>query len=248
MVFQAECFQLFKKALLEKDRFELKKGERVVMSKVKGLLFDLDGVIVDTAKYHYLAWKDLAEELGIEFTQEDNERLKGVSRMRSFEIILEIGKRDMAEDEKEAFCTKKNDVYLEYIYKLKEEEILPGVYRFLTDAREKGYKIALGSASKNARLILEKLGIMSLFDELVDGNLVSKAKPDPEVFAKGAEVLGLKNDECIVFEDAVAGIEAAHNAGMKAVGIGTKENLPEADIVMPGLDGILVDEVIARLG
>lgn len=217
------------------------------MKEIKGLLFDLDGVIVDTAKYHYLAWKQLADELGVDFTIKDNERLKGVSRMRSFEIILEIGGLTMAEEEKEKNCAKKNDVYLEYIYKLKSEEVLPGVRTFLTDARNKGYKLALGSASKNSRLILEKLEIMDFFDEIVDGTVVSKAKPDPEVFAKGAEFLKLPYDSCIVFEDAVAGIEAAHNAGMLAVGIGTVENLPEADILLPGLNNITIDEIINKL-
>lgn len=217
------------------------------MNEIKGLLFDLDGVIVDTAKYHYLAWKKLTDELGVNFTQKDNERLKGVSRMRSFEIILEIGGLTMTEEEKESNCTKKNDVYLEYIYQLKAEELLPGVRKFLSEAREKGYKLALGSASKNSRLILEKLEIMDFFDEIVDGTVVSKAKPDPEVFTKGADVLGLPYSSCIVFEDAAAGITAAHNAGMLAVGIGTAENLPEADILLPGLDNITIEEIIKKL-
>lgn len=217
------------------------------MNEIKGLLFDLDGVIVDTAKYHYLAWKKLADELGVNFTINDNERLKGVSRMRSFEIILEIGGITMSEEEKEKNCAKKNDVYLEYIYQLKSDEVLPGVNKFLIDARNKGYKIALGSASKNSRLILEKLEIMDLFDEIVDGTVVSKAKPDPEVFSKGAEVLNLPYDSCIVFEDAAAGIEAAHNAGMMAVGIGTIENLPEANILLPGLNNITIEEIIKKL-
>lgn len=217
------------------------------MKEIKGLLFDLDGVIVDTAKYHYLAWKKLSDELGVNFTIKDNERLKGVSRMRSFEIILEIGGITMAEEEKEKNCTRKNDVYLDYIYQLRSDEVLPGVTKFLSECRESGYKIALGSASKNARLILEKLEIMELFDEIVDGTVVSKAKPDPEVFTKGAEVLGLTYDSCIVFEDAEAGIEAAHNAGMKAVGIGTFENLPMADMLLPGLENITIEAIIKKL-
>lgn len=217
------------------------------MEEIKGLLFDLDGVIVDTAKYHYLAWKQLADELGITFTKKDNERLKGVSRLRSFEIILELGGRTMSDEEKEKYCTKKNEIYLSYIKELKSDEVLPGVIDFLTDARRKGYKLALGSASKNSRLILEKLEILNLFDEIVDGTVVSKAKPDPEVFLQCANKLKLPKDSCIVFEDAAAGIEAAHNAGMRAVGIGTAENLPQADMLLPGLYNITIDEIRNKL-
>ncbi len=215
--------------------------------RYKGLLFDLDGVIVDTAKYHFLAWKELADELGIDFTIEDNERLKGVSRMASFEIILEIGKRSMEQQEKEFYCDRKNKIYVEYIRKLDKDEILPGVEAFLKDARQKGYRTALGSASKNSRLILDRLGINDLFDEIVDGTKVSRAKPDPEVFMKGAESLGLEYGECIVFEDAVAGIQAAHNGGMKGVGIGSADILTEADMVMPGFSGVNIDDVVSEL-
>ena len=213
----------------------------------KGLLFDLDGVIVDTAKYHFLAWKKLADELQIPFDEKDNERLKGVSRMASFEIILSLGNRSMTEDEKEACCKKKNDIYVDYIQKLEQNEILPGVKEFILDAKENGYKIALGSASKNAPLILDRLDIQNLFDEVIDGTKVSKAKPDPEVFLKGAEALQIAPENCIVFEDSTAGIEAAHNGQMKTVGIGKKENLLEADIVIPGFTGIkieLLDKVL----
>ncbi len=217
------------------------------MNQVKGLIFDLDGVIVDTAKYHYLAWKDLADELNIVFTEKDNERLKGVSRLKSLEIILEIGNQSMSEEEKEKYCSKKNDAYLEYIYRLKEEEVLPGVKKFLQDARSKGYKIALGSASKNANLILSKLNLLTFFDSIIDGTKVEKAKPDPEVFLLGAKELNLHAKECIVFEDAVAGVEAAHNGGMKAVGIGTPENLPNAELCIPGLKDIHMEDLISQL-
>lgn len=214
------------------------------MKTYKGLIFDLDGVVVDTAKYHFQAWKKLADELDIPFSKEDNERLKGVSRKASFEIILEIGKRDMSQEEKEFYCEKKNNVYVSYIQQLDESEILPGVKEFLTDAREKGYKIALGSASKNSLLILNRLGISGLFDAIVDGTKVSRAKPDPEVFLKGAQELKVSCENCIVFEDAQAGIEAAHNAGMKAVGIGEKAILTKADTVFGGFEGITVDDVL----
>ncbi len=213
----------------------------------KGLLFDLDGVIVDTAKYHYIAWKEIAEELGINFTEEDNERLKGVSRVRSFEIILEIGNCTMPEEEQEFYRTKKNEVYLSYILKMEEDEILPGVRKFLIDVKKKGYRIALGSASKNSRVILDRLHLTDLFDAIVDGTKVAKAKPDPEVFLRGAKELGLEAGECIVFEDAFAGIEAAHAGNMKAVGIGSKELLPEADYHMPGFEGITIEEIEEKL-
>ena len=207
----------------------------------KGLLFDLDGVIVDTAKYHYLAWKQLAAELGIQFDEKDNERLKGVSRMANFEIILSLDSRTMPQEEKEACCKKKNDIYVAYINKLQQEEILPGVREFIEDTRKKGYKIALGSVSKNAPLILERLAITDLFDKIIDGTKVEKAKPDPEVFLKGAQELEIQPEDCIVFEDSVAGIEAAHNGGMKAVGIGKKVMLSESDLVIPGFANIDID-------
>ncbi len=218
------------------------------MGKIKGLLFDLDGVIVDTAKYHYLAWKELADMLNIPFTEKDNERLKGVSRMKSFEIILEIGGLELSEDEKEKYCGIKNEIYLEYIRKLRKEEVLPGVNVFLADARRKGYRMALGSASKNAGVILSGLNLTEAFDAVIDGTKVKTAKPDPEVFLLGAKELGLNREACIVFEDARAGVEAAHNAGMKAVGIGTKESLPNADICIPGLFGTNIEELIRQLG
>lgn len=210
----------------------------------KGLLFDLDGVLADTAKYHFLAWREIAGELGIEFTVKDNERLKGVSRERSFEIVLEVGNKTMAKEEQKKYCERKNERYLSYIQKMEADEILPGVRAFLEDARKKGYLISLGSASKNSALILDRLNITHYFDAVIDGTKVTKAKPDPEVFVKGAEALGLPCNSCIVFEDAEAGIEAAHRGGMKAIGVGTKENLPEADIVIPGFLGLTVDDIL----
>lgn len=213
----------------------------------KALLFDLDGVLVDTAKYHYIAWKELAGELGIPFTEQDNERLKGVSRTRSLEIILELGNRAMSEEEKVACCERKNRTYVGYISRMEEDEVLPGVKDFLEDVRAKGYAIALGSASKNTALILERLHLTDYFDAIVDGTKVSRAKPDPEVFLRGAAELGALPEECIVFEDAAAGIHAAHRGGMKAVGIGTRVALPEADFHMTGFVGAAIEEIEAGL-
>ena len=189
----------------------------------------------------------MARELGIPFTQRDNERLKGVSRMRSFEIILEIGNRTMSEEEKLSYCTRKNDIYLSYIDKLRKDEVLPGAREFLEAARAAGIGVALGSASKNAPRILDKLELTHLFDAIMDGTVVSTAKPDPEVFTKGAEALNLPYESCVVFEDSEAGIEAAHRGGMKAVGVGRKEDLPEADTWISVFAGLTPDDILAML-
>jgi beta-phosphoglucomutase len=205
----------------------------------KGAIFDLDGVIVDTAKYHYLAWKWLAEQWGFEFTEADNERLKGVSRTRSLEIVLEIGGIELSAEEKERKAAEKNERYLEYIRRMDESELLPGAKEYLLKLRGKGVRIALGSASKNAMFILDKVGIAGLFDAVVDGTKVSKAKPDPEVFLVGCRELGLSPEDCIVFEDAEAGVEAAVAAGIYVVGIGSSDILREADLVIGGLDALV---------
>lgn len=212
-----------------------------MLENMKGAIFDLDGVIVDTAKYHYLAWASLADELGFKFTEEDNERLKGVSRMRSLDILLEVGGLEFEEAEKQAMAEKKNRLYVEYISRLEESEPLPGVKEYLTGLRSRGIGIALGSASKNAEFILNKLNITDLFDAVVDGNKVSLAKPDPEVFLIAAQEIGLQPDECVVFEDAEAGVQAGKAAGMKVVGIGKPEVLKEADLVVKGLYELLTD-------
>jgi beta-phosphoglucomutase len=205
------------------------------MNKIKACLFDLDGVVVDTAKYHYLAWSRLAKSLGFDFTEKDNERLKGVSRMRSLEILLSIGKVNPSEEEKLKMAQEKNNWYVEYISKLDESEILPGVKDFLIELRQNGIKIALGSASKNSMMILNNLNLTSYFDAIVDGNKVSKAKPDPEVFLLGASELEVQPSQCVVFEDAQAGIDAAKAANMKVIGIGQKDVLLNADKIFEGL-------------
>lgn len=210
------------------------------MATIKACLFDLDGVIVDTAKFHYQAWKTLATGLNIDFTEHDNERLKGVSRMRSLEIILEIGGVTLPEDEQVTLATRKNEVYLEDVHRMTEADVLPGVRRFLEECRAAGLKTALGSASKNARLILERVQLLPLFDAIVDGTDVANAKPDPEVFLKGAEALGVAPAECVVFEDAVAGLEAARNGGMHCIGVGDASILSDADFVIPGFEEMTV--------
>ncbi len=211
------------------------------MSTIKACIFDLDGVIVDTAVYHYKAWKRLADQLGFDFTEHDNELLKGVSRVRSLQIILGIGGVTKTEAEQEQLATLKNTWYVEMINKMQPSEILPGAKEFLEDCRAAGIKTALGSASKNAGTILQKVGIEHLFDAVIDGNKVSKAKPDPEVFIKGADAVGVDVHECVVFEDAIAGVEAAIAGGMKCVGIGSPDVLGEADLVISGLNKMTLE-------
>ncbi|KWX74989.1 beta-phosphoglucomutase [Paenibacillus riograndensis] len=206
-----------------------------MLEHMKGAIFDLDGVIVDTAKYHYLAWRSLAADLGFEFTEAHNERLKGVSRMRSLDILLEIGGLEFDEAEKAGMAERKNRRYVDYISRLDDSELLPGVREYLGRLKERGIGIALGSASKNAIFILNKLKITGLFDAVVDGNTVSRAKPDPEVFQTACRRLGLQPADCVVFEDAEAGVAAARAAGMRVVGIGKREMLAGADVVITGL-------------
>lgn len=199
----------------------------------KAFIFDLDGVIVDTAKYHFLAWQKISDTLGIEFTPEHNEHLKGVSRIRSLDLILELGKVKASQDDKNHWLRQKNDDYLAYIDRMDESEILDGVLNILQFLKEKDQPIALGSASKNARPILEKVKLIHFFDAIVDGNDVTNAKPDPEVFLQAARLLKITPECSIVFEDSVAGIKAANIAHMTSVGIGDKAILHEAQYSFP---------------
>jgi beta-phosphoglucomutase len=211
---------------------------------IKGFIFDLDGVLVDTADFHYQAWQKLANTLGFEIDLELNEQLKGISRMASLEVILKHGKVSLTEEEKNHWATEKNNWYLNLVEQMTPADVLPGVLTFLENTKKAGLKIALGSASKNAPIILEKVGIAHFFDALIDGNHVSKSKPDPEVFLKGAVALKLENEECIVFEDAFAGIQAAHAAHMKTVGIGKKADLPAADLLYENTSQLDLNQVL----
>lgn len=208
---------------------------------IKAIIFDLDGVIVDTAIFHYQAWKRLANEYGFDFTLEHNERLKGVSRLESLDILLSVGGIEIKSDEeKNRIANKKNEWYREYILKMTPNDILPGVKNFLVDLKNSNYKIAIGSSSKNTNTLLERIGFDTFFDAVVDGLQISKSKPDPEVFLKAAQKLDVDPKNCIVFEDAVAGIEAAKRAGMIAIGVGKYENLPNADKVIPDFKNMSV--------
>jgi beta-phosphoglucomutase len=219
------------------------------MNKIKACIFDLDGVIVDTAKYHFKAWRRLANELGFDFSEEDNEKLKGVSRVESLNLILEWGGKTVEEDQKAILAQQKNDWYLEFIEKMSPDEILPGVYRFIKRLKKKQVKVVLGSASKNAGFILEKIGLLPLFDVVIDGNKTTKSKPDPEVFLKGAEAVELLPKHCIVFEDAEKGIESALNGGFYTVGVGTNNDaLEDAHIIIPSFEYIDYEEVLDALG
>ena len=206
--------------------------------KPKACLFDLDGVLVDTAIYHFQAWKNLGKNFDYELSEEQNEELKGVSRVASLDRILTWAKKEASQVEKTAWLIEKNENYLDLISNMNPDEILPGVLAFLQAIKDQGYLIALGSASKNAEIILEKTGLITWFDAIIDGNHVQKSKPDPEVFLKGAEALGVSPEDCIVFEDASAGIEAAKRAGMKSIGIGDPIVLHEANKVIPSFLGI----------
>lgn len=210
-----------------------------MLNGMQGALFDLDGVIVDTAKYHFLAWRSLAEKLGFEFTEADNERLKGVSRVESLRILLEVGGIEATVEERLIMADNKNKEYVNYISQLDPSEILPGAKEYLELLRSQGVKIALGSASKNAEFILSKLNITDLFDAVIDGTKVSKAKPDPEVFLQASAALQLDPAKCVVFEDAEAGVQAGKAAGCQVVGIGSPDILKEADIVVAGLYELL---------
>ncbi|AQG79274.1 beta-phosphoglucomutase [Spirosoma montaniterrae] len=213
---------------------------------IKAFLFDLDGVIVDTAIYHYQAWRRLANELGFDISEEFNERLKGVSRTDSLDIILAHGGLTLSEARKTELATQKNEWYLELVSRMTSDDILPGVPNFFSQVRKAGLQTALGSVSKNAPLILERIGMNNVFDAIIDGNKISKGKPDPEVFTKGAAELEVSPAECVVFEDAVAGVEAGKRGGMYVVGLGSPDVLTQADLVAPSLETLTVDEVLAR--
>lgn len=215
---------------------------KVFNRQIEAAIFDLDGVIVDTAKYHYLAWKRLAHEVGIDLSIEDNERLKGVSRMDSLDIILALGNVQVSHQQKEQLADKKNSWFLEYVNQMTPSELLPGARELMVKLKQQGLKIALGSSSKNAPLVLRLLAIENLFDVIVDGTMVKNSKPDPEIFLLGATLLKLPPSACVVFEDAEAGVEAALTAGMKCIGIGSPKQLGKATKVVADLVDFSFDQ------
>lgn len=214
---------------------------------IEAVIFDLDGVITDTAEYHYLAWKQLGEELDIPFDREFNETLKGVSRTDSLERILTLGGKQDAftAQEKEALATKKNDHYVTLIQHISEQDLLPGIIAFLDEIRATGLKIGMASASKNALTVVEALGVRHYFDDIVDAATVAQSKPHPEVFLRAAEALGVAPERCIGVEDAAAGITAIHAAGMYAVGVGSETTLHEADYRVDSTDLLSLEQILA---
>lgn len=212
----------------------------------KGFVFDLDGVITDTAKFHYLAWKELAAELGISIDETFNETLKGISRMDSLDRILAHGNRenDFSLVEKEALAKQKNDEYVKLLADLSEKDLLPGVHDFLVQAKAHSIPCAVASASKNAPMILEKLGVSDFFGHIVDPETLKKGKPDPEIFIRAAESIHVAPEEAIGFEDAQAGVEGIKKAGMYAVGISTTDTLVGADLQVSSMTELDVEELI----
>jgi len=211
--------------------------------KISGCLFDMDGVIVDSAKHHFTAWKMLADELSIPFTLEDNKFLKGLSRIDSLEKILSLGLLELNSNTKLQLMEKKNSTYLDLVRSMDEQEILPGVKDLILELKREGVGVCLGSSSKNATVILKNLNLFNLFDGVVDGNHITLSKPDPEVFLKGAEILGVSPSECVVFEDAASGIEAALSGGFFALGIGDVAEVSRADAVVSDLCGMTLKKL-----
>jgi beta-phosphoglucomutase len=198
---------------------------------IKACIFDLDGVIVDTAHYHFLAWKRLANELGYNLTEAENEKLKGVSRMQSMDIVLDLAGISLNGSHKEMLADKKNQWFVDYVAQMHPDEIFPGVRKLIRELKSHGKKIGLASSSKNAQTVIRILQIENEFDTFVDGNMITHTKPHPEIFLLAAKKLGVKPADCIVFEDAEAGVEAARAAGMKCVGIGSPALLGKANKV-----------------
>ncbi len=216
------------------------------MAKTKAVIFDLDGVLVTTDNCHYEAWKQMADEQGIYFDRTINERLRGVSRMDSLNILLERAERKYSESEKIVLATRKNDLYVEKIQQLGQEALLPGALSTLDALKQMNVKVAIGSSSKNTPLILKQVGLSKAFDAVADGNGITRSKPDPEVFLLAAKLLGLAPDACLVVEDADAGIDAALAGGMRALGVGYARNHPGATMAAETLADIDLADLIAR--
>lgn len=213
---------------------------------IKGFIFDLDGVITDTAEYHYRGWKRLAEEEGLAFTREDNEHLRGIPRRESLMLILKD--RVYSEAQIIEMMERKNRYYLQFIKEISPRDLLPGAKELLGEIRAAGLKNALGSASKNAGEVLDRLGIRPLFDAIADGHSVQRQKPAPDLFLHAARQLNLLPEECVVVEDAAAGIDAAINGGFHAVGIGPRERVGQAQAVFPSLSGVRLADLLEALG
>ena len=216
-------------------------------AKPQACIFDLDGVIVDTARYHFSAWSELAEELVIPFNEEDNEQLKGLSRIDSLEHILRKGSLVLDNHTKVRLMDRKNDRYLSHVKTMTPAELFPGVLEFIDELRAEGIRIGLGSSSRNAPLILDLCCITDRFETVVDGNSITLSKPDPEVFLTGALALGAQPENTVVFEDAVSGVQAGKAGGFRVVGVGSPEVLSEADFTISSFEGFSLQELLSRL-
>lgn len=214
------------------------------MARVKAFILDLDGVITDTAKYHFRAWKRLADEEGIPFTREDNEQLRGVSRRRSLELLLGQRIADYDERQMQEMMDRKNGYYQQLLETITEDEFLPGARDLIDEIRDRGFKVAVGSASRNTRIVLEKLGITDSFDGIADGHSVTRAKPAPDIFVHAAGQLGLPTENCVVIEDAESGVQAALTGGMIAVGIGPEERVGQAHFRYDTTGDVNLDEIL----
>ena len=215
----------------------------MINSPIKGFIFDLDGVLTNTAEYHYRGWKRLADEEGIPFTREDNELLRGIPRRESLMLILK--ERMYPEERILEMMERKNNYYLEFIREVSPKDLLPGARELLEEIHNAGLKSALGSASKNAPDVVRRLGIENLLDAISDGNSVARQKPAPDLFLHAARQLNLKPEECVVVEDAAAGIEAARAGGFHTVGLGPRERVGQADVVFPSLEGVHLDTLLS---
>lgn len=213
---------------------------------IQAFIFDLDGVLTDTAEYHFLAWQQLATQLGIEFSRADNELLKGVDRMGSLELILQLGQKQLSQDQKLMLAEQKNAEYLKLVETMSPADLFPGVLPLFSSLKAAGVKTALASASKNAALVLQKLCIPDLFDYVADSNLIKNGKPDPEIFLTCAQALGVAPERCIGVEDAPAGVTAIKAAGMYALGIGEEHALTQADLVIPAIS-VLDPKLLTKL-
>jgi len=211
------------------------------MKEIKACIFDMDGVLVSTETYHFKAWKRLAETIGISIDEEFNEKLKGVSRKVCIDLICKHGGVEKTQEEKDVLAAQKNEWFLEYVQEIGPQDVLPGVITFIEKLHEEGIKLAVGSASKNAPFLLEKMELTPYFATVIDGNKTQKAKPNPEVFLKGAEELGISPNNCVVFEDAVSGVQAAVSGGMYCVGVGSKEILNQANFCISGFEEMTIE-------
>lgn len=214
------------------------------MAEIKGFIFDLDGVITDTAEYHYLGWKKLSDEEGLAFDREFNEKFRGVSRMECLDLLLEANDRKVAPEERKELAERKNNYYREYLKSISEDNLLEGIKKILKRVKEEGYKMAIASASKNTKIVVSKLDIKNMFDTISDGYSVKNSKPAPDLFLHTAKKMDLKPAECVVFEDAAAGIDAALAANMTAVGIGPESRVGHAHYRFDSVKDIDLDQII----